>query len=62
MSIAVARALRVVKGCPRGQLLARSNDGIVFSISSAAMSDVDWMPWIFSLNSSGLSTSSGRSR
>jgi hypothetical protein len=30
-----------------------SNDCIVFSISSAAMSEVDWMPWIFSLNSSG---------
>src|SRR5687768_4725494 len=27
---------------------------IVFSISSAAMSEVDWMPWILSLNSSGL--------
>jgi hypothetical protein len=30
-----------------------SKDCIVFSISSAAMSEVDWMPWIFSLNSSG---------
>src|SRR5262245_22112469 len=34
--------------------LSRSNDCIVFSISSAAMSEVDWMPWILSLNSSGL--------
>ena len=33
---------------------SRSNDCIVFSISSAAMSEVDWMPWILSLNSSGL--------
>ena len=31
-----------------------SKDCMVFSISSAAMSEVDWMPWIFSLNSSGL--------
>jgi hypothetical protein len=33
---------------------SRSKDCIVFSISSAAMSEVDWIPWIFSLNSSGL--------
>ena len=40
-------------GC-RLRLYSMSNDCIVFSISSAAMSEVDWMPWIFSLNSSGL--------
>ena len=33
---------------------SRSKDCIVRSISSAAMSEVDWMPWILSLNSSGL--------
>ena len=37
-----------------GDGYSMSNDCIVFSISSAAMSEVDWMPWIFSLNSSGL--------
>ena len=31
-----------------------SKDCIVFSISSAAMSEVLWTPWILSLNSSGL--------
>lgn len=39
---------------PRADGYSMSNDCIVFSISSAAMSEVDWMPWIFSLNSSGL--------
>ncbi len=33
---------------------SRSKDCIVRSISSAAMSEADWMPWILSLNSSGL--------
>ena len=33
---------------------SRSKDCIVLSISSAAMSEEDWMPWILSLNSSGL--------
>ncbi len=45
---------------PHGALVSvragysRSKDCMVFSISSAAMSEVDWMPWILSLNSSGL--------
>ena len=38
----------------RSPLHSKSKLCIVFSISSAAMSEVDWMPWIFSLNSSGL--------
>lgn len=41
-------------GSRAGDRYSVSKDCMVFSISSAAMSEVDWMPWIFSLNSSGL--------
>lgn len=41
-------------GTRAGDRYSVSKDCMVFSISSAAMSEVDWMPWIFSLNSSGL--------
>ena len=37
-----------------GLCYSMSNDCMVRSISSAAMSELDWMPWILSLNSSGL--------
>ena len=45
---------RLCRAAGHALLLSRSKDCIVFSISSAAMSEVDWMPWILSLNSSGL--------
>ena len=37
-----------------GPYCSRSKDCMVRSISSVAMSEADWMPWILSLNSSGL--------
>ena len=41
-------------GAGHARYCSRSKDCMVRSISSAAMSDADWMPWILSLNSSGL--------